>query len=306
MSEGSSKDVPGSSTSFNLSSHTEIEEPSPLDRMLADGRDFNGGGWSSEELQTCLREILKYGTRSETINYIHQNYIKTRSREEITAKIDEIREIIKEHKEVILPEAYKKKWIEDGHRNIGPPPDCEVDPNEGWSAILSKIVNHHQSSINKHFNPMRDAFEKVFETLSQNSKTVKNVKVTDMQTARATSDDTQNLRWPVIYKFMKACSTLEEQMPALNELEAAVVIKVLDSIENEASTIPDSEKAVLAGLFKECQMDDFRLCEQDYPPTLQGGVQLFVDPLRTRFHGIPEVGAEVELDHNQPSTSSSS
>lgn len=301
------EDVPSSSMNFQLANHTEIEEPSPLDKILADGRSFNGGNWSSEELRNLLDGVLKYGTRTEAINYIHRNLVKSRSCEEIRAKIDEIREIIKEHKEVILPDAYKKKWVEVGHRNIVPPANSDIDPNEGWSAVMAKVVNHHQASIIKNFNPIRDAFEKAFEKFSQDSRTMSEVRITDMHTARATSQDTQHLRWPVIYQFMKACATLEEQMPALNELEAAVVSKVLDSIENEASSIPDHEKAVLAGLFNECQQGDFRLCEQDFPPTLQGSVQLFVDPLRTRFHGIPEVAAEVELveqEQQQPSTSS--
>ena len=74
-------------------------------------------------------------------------------------KIDEIREIIKEHKEITLPEEYKKKWIKMGYRNIVPPEDSDVDPNENWSHIMGQVITHHQSSIMKHFNPMRDVME---------------------------------------------------------------------------------------------------------------------------------------------------
>ncbi|EGT45150.1 hypothetical protein CAEBREN_22383 [Caenorhabditis brenneri] len=45
-------------------------------------------------------------------------------------KIDEIRAIIKDHKEIILPDAYRKKWIQTGYWNIGPPEDCDVNLNE--------------------------------------------------------------------------------------------------------------------------------------------------------------------------------
>ncbi|EFO92496.1 hypothetical protein CRE_14292 [Caenorhabditis remanei] len=321
MSEDLPDDIAGSSLEFELAGEEEVEEPSPLDRILNDGRSFNGGNWTSEELYSLLDGVIKYGTKPVAINYIHRNMVKKRTCEEIKwvelsgiddfsrknrknpnfrVKIDEIREIIKEHKEITLPEEYKKKWIKMGYRNIVPPEDSDVDPNENWSHIMGQVITHHQSSIMKHFNPMRDVMEKVFEQFALESKMVEDIRVTDMHTARATPSDTQNLRWPLIYQFMKACSVLEEQMPALNELEAAVVLRVLDSIEDEAATIPDAEKAILTGLFTECQMGDYRLVEQDYPPNLLSTTQLFVDPLRTRFHGIPEVGAEVELDeHNQ-------
>ncbi|KAF1768432.1 hypothetical protein GCK72_000244 [Caenorhabditis remanei] len=303
MSEDLPEDIAGSSLEFELAGDEEVEEPSPLDRILNDGRSFNGGNWTSEELYSLLDGVIKYGTKPVAINYIHRNMVKKRTCEEIKVKIDEIREIIKEHKEITLPEEYKKKWIKMGYRNIVPPENSDVDPNENWSHIMGQVITHHQSSIMKHFNPMRDVMEKVFEQFALESKMVEDIRVTDMHTARATPSDTQNLRWPLIYQFMKACSVLEEQMPALNELEAAVVLRVLDSIEDEAATIPDSEKAILTGLFTECQMGDYRLVEQDYPPNLLSTTQLFVDPLRTRFHGIPEVGAEVELDeHNQNAT----
>lgn len=293
---------------FEVANHTVTEEPSPLDRILAEGRSFNGGNWSSDDLRSLLDGVMKYGTKIEAINYIHRNIVKKRSIEEIKAKIDEIREIIKEHKEIILPECYKNKWIEAGHHNITPPPFCQVDPNDDWSSIMGKIVDHHHGSINKTLPSLRDTYETLFENLALESKTHENAVVTKLLTAKATRTDSQNIRWPVIYRFMKACATLEEQMPALNELEAAVVSKVLDTIETEATTTPDTEKSILAGIFSECQQGNYRFCEQDYPPNVMAAVQLFVDPLRTRFHAIPEVASEVELINftkdNQPSTSS--
>uniref|UniRef100_A0A1I7T8C2 MADF domain-containing protein n=1 Tax=Caenorhabditis tropicalis TaxID=1561998 RepID=A0A1I7T8C2_9PELO len=302
----SAKDEPGCSLNFEIEDEYVMNEPSPLDRILADGRSFNAGNWSSVELNYLCDGVIKYGTRPEAINYIHRNLVKMRTDEELKAKIDEIREIIKEHKELILPEAYRKKWLETGHRNMAPPIECDVDQNEDWSGIICKVINHHQSSITKHFNPMREVFEKVFEQFSLDSRTKENAKVTGMATARATRTETQHLRWPLIYQFMKAAAGIEEQMPPLNELEAAVVSKVLDLIENEAAEMPDSEKSILMGLFTECQIGDFRHTEQDYPPNLLNCVQLFVDPLRTRFHGVPEVGEEVNLEAIQPNSSTSS
>ncbi|CAL2052533.1 unnamed protein product [Caenorhabditis brenneri] len=76
-------------------------------------------------------------------------------------KIDEIREIIKEHKEISLPDAYKKEWIQTGYRNIGTAEDCDVNPNEDWCNIICKVVDKHQASITKNFNPTREAIEAI-------------------------------------------------------------------------------------------------------------------------------------------------
>ncbi|EGT38835.1 hypothetical protein CAEBREN_24790 [Caenorhabditis brenneri] len=296
MSDDASKDVPGPSINFEIEDGYVMNEPSPLDRILADGRSYNAGDWTSEELSNFYTGISKYGTRPEAVSYIHRNLVKNRTEQEIKTKIDEIREIIKEHKEIILPDAYKKKWIQTGYRNIGPPEDCDVNPNEDWCNIICKVVDKHQASITKNFNPTREAIEQVFEKFAAEAKTMENAKVTNMQTARASPNERQHIRWPQIYKFMQACAGIEDQMPPLNELEAAIVAKVLDAIGDEAASMPDAEKSIMAGLFNEIQLGDFRHTEQDFPPSLIGGVQLFVDPLRTRFYGVPEVGAEVSMD----------
>ncbi|EGT45159.1 hypothetical protein CAEBREN_15588 [Caenorhabditis brenneri] len=76
-----------------------------------------------------------------------------------STKIDEIREIIKDHKEISLPDAYKKEWIQTGYRNIGLPENRDVNPNEDWCNIICK-VDKHQASITKNFNPTKEAIEK--------------------------------------------------------------------------------------------------------------------------------------------------
>uniref|UniRef100_A0A8R1DSN4 Uncharacterized protein n=1 Tax=Caenorhabditis japonica TaxID=281687 RepID=A0A8R1DSN4_CAEJA len=296
----------GPSNAFALENYTQIDEPSPLDRILAEGRSYNGGNWSSEELKNLFDGLHKYGTGKSATTYICRNLVRSRSTEEVKAKIDEIRDIIKESKETVIMEFYRKKWIDAGHRNIVPPVDSEVNPNEDWSSVITKVLDHHHPAINKHTNPMREILEKVLDDFATESTTQQNAPVTAMKTARATNTSTQDVRWPVIYQFMKACAMLEGQMPAINELEAAIISKVLDTIEDEAATIPEAEKAVLSGIFTECQLNDFRFCEQDHPNSIESALQLYIDPLRTRMHGIPEVAAEVELndDNNLPSTSS--
>lgn len=148
------------------------------------------------------------------------------------AKVDEIREIIKEHKETILPEFYHKHWIDQGHRNIGPPLDSDVNVDESWSSICAKVTNHHHQTLNKRRNPMREAlevlqhspklfqaiFQKSLQRLSETTEVVLECPVTSLETARTSCDDSQSVRWQVIYDFMKACSCLEEQLPEINEL----------------------------------------------------------------------------------------
>ncbi|CAI2311462.1 unnamed protein product [Caenorhabditis sp. 36 PRJEB53466] len=304
----SSSSAPGTSSSNDfdiVDGYTQIDEPSPLDRILGEGRSYNGGNWTSEELKSLFYGVHKYGTGKGSINYIFKNVVKTRSEEEIKAKIDEIREMVKEHKEVILPEFYHRKWAETGHRSIVSAIETDTDVNEDWSSVMCKILDHHQQSINKTRNPMRETLESVFRELSAKATIEKDLKVTDIETSRATEIDIQDIRWPVIYQFMQACTSIQEDLPALNELESSIVVKVLDMIEDEASTISDKDKAILAGIFSECQMGDYRFCEQDFPPDVRSGMQLFLDPLRTRSHGIPEVAAEIEVVNDKPTTPSS-
>ncbi|CAI5438405.1 unnamed protein product [Caenorhabditis angaria] len=266
----------------------ESEEPSPIDRRLTEGRSYNDGNWSSQELKLLFDAIAKYGTEPKSLAYIAQSCIKARSFDEITVKVIEIRELIAENRDDCR-DYHKKIWEEKGYRKILE--NLKID-EKAWINAIDEIDRNTHISLNKYKNPVRNQIQQIFKDAEKSADIEKDVKVTDLKLARISEESREDIRWDIIYRFINSCVMMDQNLPALNELESSIVLSVLQGIEDEASSISDEEKAIICGMLSDVQTNDFRGFEPDCPCNQTSSVQALVDPLRVRLFGIPEIGAE--------------
>ncbi|CAB3407766.1 unnamed protein product [Caenorhabditis bovis] len=279
-------DLPAPSTENN-----EQQEPSPIDRRLAEGRSFNDGNWSSYDLKHLFDGIVKYGTQPRAIRYLAKNVLQGHTEDELKVKIFEIRDLANENKDDCR-EYYKGIWQEKGFLEINAEPVTGPFKDLTWGKAIAMINKNNHKSLTRFRNPVRDTIESDLLLCAEAAETQQNVKITDLKTARASVDARQDINWENIYKFVEACISLQSRLPPLNELEAAIVIQVMDAIEDEASQISKEDRSTLCGMFSDIQNLDLRAFEPDTPCNTDSAVQAHLDPLRTRLFGVPLVAAD--------------
>ncbi|KAK6039101.1 hypothetical protein COOONC_23394 [Cooperia oncophora] len=270
----------------------EIFELSPLERRIRENRSFNGGDWTSEELKALYDGITMYGTTDEALEVIQKNYCITRSFEQVLEKVNEIRTINIEHREDRM-RAEGDHWLEIGYRDVRCAPKYVVKPEiDNWEAGIQR-VNRQLRSQNDH--PMRTAIENALLDTPNDSETPRVYKVTEYRHGRSYGKE-QSISWQRLGSFFAGVVRHVRPLPALNALECAVALRIVDDVEEEVSqTITDEDKAIIRGWLTNIQMR--HLCDflPDTPYTVDNAAQILLDPLRTRLWSIPEQNCDLQL-----------
>ncbi|CAD6184500.1 unnamed protein product [Caenorhabditis auriculariae] len=275
----------------------EVSEPSPIDRRLKEGRSYNDGGWTSVELLKLAESLKKYGTQQKALHYIAHKVLNTRTYDEIATKVFEIRELVAESKEDLMTYA-KNNWAKKGPRNVLPSRDLVADVDKmprSWLAAMNAVDQSHPG-VSLHTT--REAVSKAISAAKHEN-----------DATQADVEDRTNLdvNWSRLYEVMLNASTFNSQLPSLNHLEAAILLKVLDDIDSEAYQAKDEEKAVMNGWFSEICMEEMGFCEPDTDArhALKSALQVSLDPLRTRAWSVPLNGAEPKTRDELPKIQSS-
>ncbi|CAI4229995.1 unnamed protein product [Auanema sp. JU1783] len=268
-------------------------EPTPLEKRLRENGRYNQGDWSSEELKKLHDSITSYGTTSKALSYI-SGILGTRSTEEVEMKINEIREMVGEHRVERLSDEVTK-WTTLGYKNIHAPAKLHFVEKSGkavngWPAAIARI-----DKMRKGLDPsvMSKIIAKNFHKFAPKDK----MEVQITKSAMSPHfEKTAELNWDKITDYMKKLFSGSTKLPAINAIESAVILSVMDEIEREADYIPENYRAVIKGLLGNIQINDLRDFEPDIPCSELTAAQIVFDPLKTRSNGFPEGGIAITQD----------
>uniref|UniRef100_A0A1I7W6F2 SWIM-type domain-containing protein n=1 Tax=Heterorhabditis bacteriophora TaxID=37862 RepID=A0A1I7W6F2_HETBA len=253
-------DPTGDDNEYDQEAETMIE-PSPIDRRLKQSRSFNMGNWTSEELKKIYDGITTYGTTDKALEFISYTNFETRTFADIVAKVEELRDIGKEHREDRM--CYEKEqWLRRGYRNVRP----------HASYVGKQKIDKQNRCLNHHVTRLA-----MIHTI-ENTPTPKGdkvVTVSDSITSRGYNRRTK-LNWERIRMFFAAIVRQQNPLPGVNALEASIILSILDDIEDEAMRISDEDKAVIRGLLSNIQMKDLRNFEPDVPCDDRSGTQVHI------------------------------
>ncbi|PAV72066.1 hypothetical protein WR25_20762 [Diploscapter pachys] len=267
-----------------------ISEISPIERRIREGRSFNDGNWKSTELKSLFELLKAYGTRADAVAKYGDVYL-SRSTEEIFSKIDEIRQLNAEHREDRI--SYERsEWKAIGAEEI----NTDDDPHFKYSKyekVKTFVDAGHE--ITRRFYPhykLKMFQETINESLSQ-LFIPPPLKAVTFETS---SGETKQacLSWENIHKFILGVNTVKSQATHLTPLDASVILRMLDEIEEEAlETTKDEERAIFKGMLWNVKSGFFKDFEPDLPCSLFTASQVPLDPFRTRLWDIPPGGCPV-------------
>ncbi|KAK6018721.1 hypothetical protein OSTOST_15685, partial [Ostertagia ostertagi] len=106
----------------------------------------------------------------------------------------------------------------------------------------------------------------------------------------------QPISWQRLGTFFAGVVRHVRPLPALNALECAVALRIVDDIEDEVTqTLTDEDKAIIRGWLTNIQMRHLSDFLPDTPYSVDNAAQILLDPLRTRLWNIPEQNCDIQL-----------
>ncbi|KAK5973792.1 hypothetical protein GCK32_011854 [Trichostrongylus colubriformis] len=155
-------------------------------------------------------------------------------------------------------------WLETGYRNVRTAPQYVVKPN----ALM---------------------------TTPYDAESPKVYKVTEYRYGRSYGK-VQSISWQRLGSFFAGVVRHVRPLPALNALECAVALRIVDDVEDEVTrTLTDEDKAIIRGWLTNIQMRHLSDFLPDTPYSVDNAAQILLDPLRTRLWNIPEQNADILL-----------
>ncbi|VDP38747.1 unnamed protein product [Heligmosomoides polygyrus] len=214
----------------------------------------------------------------------------TRTYDEVIAKVNELREINREHR-VDRMRAEGDHWLETGYQHIHASPQHIVPPEiNNWEAGIQR-VNRQLRSHND--NAVRTAIENALMSTVQDAESPSVYKVTDYRRGRGYGKE-QTVSWQRLGSFFAGVVRHVRPLPALNALECAIALRIVDDVEDEVSrALTDEDKAIIRGWLTNIQMRHLSDFLPDVPYEVDTAAQILVDPLRTRLWNIPEQGCSL-------------
>ncbi|GMT27207.1 hypothetical protein PFISCL1PPCAC_18504, partial [Pristionchus fissidentatus] len=241
---------------------------------LARGRPANTDNWTSEELKELYDGVKKSGTSKASLVRLYNlsEFIqKKRSIEDVYRKVEDLREMNKEHRETAIVNEKRDAEIR------GPIRFEEMDKLAFvWTQQLQKLQNARVCT--RRHDHIREQLMNFFTPRVRQANTMTTIDEYSGSAPRP-------IRWSRLYRIARFCFTSgarTHDLPnkiGVNAMEAAVLLTIMNDIEKETrEALTERRRQENGSFFLALARQDYRLFELDVPATDFG--QPFLDPLK--------------------------